>query len=232
MFVPGVDLIDVLARVRADELIAAEADQKIIGPDVVPDGRGDCFENPVPRRVALRVVSRLEAHRVDEGEDQLLAGPFAAVHLAADRGETSAPTHRAGEVVQAGVDEVAAGRLAGRPRPVSCPSPNRPDLPPRADAPGLTGAPSPDRREGVTMAAPPNPRQMRRRRARSPRCRAPRRQDRGAPRLRRGSVVHPARFRGRQRSPSRCRTFWGPRPLGASCHRRALHRIGRRSPAR
>ena len=70
-----------LARIRAvldqhDELVAAQARDRVALAQVMPQAPRDVLQQPVARLVAEAVVDVLEAVEVDEEQRELLAAPL------------------------------------------------------------------------------------------------------------------------------------------------------------
>ena len=59
----------------ADELVAAVADDHVVGAHIGPQGVGDLAQEAVSRDVAVEVVAHLEVVHVDKGEHEGVTGP-------------------------------------------------------------------------------------------------------------------------------------------------------------
>ncbi len=96
----------------AQELIAAEAYEQVIGAHVVSQGLDDVLKKLVAGVVAVLIVDGLETVNVHIRGDEVLSRSTGSVNLALQVLKSNATPARTGQLVGPGVLAVAPGRLA------------------------------------------------------------------------------------------------------------------------
>src|SRR5215211_2038591 len=99
-------------RQHAEELIAAETDEQVVGAHVMSQSVGDAGEQLIPRGVALLIVDRLESVDVHKGGNERATFPPRALHLVLEFFEPDPSSPRAGQFVGCRLLELAHGLLA------------------------------------------------------------------------------------------------------------------------
>ena len=102
-------VVGVGARERADELVAAVADDRVERAQLGADRGDDALQERVAGEVAVAVVERLEPVHVDEGQHEPAVGPAGAIDLVLQRDLAHLAAQRTGEVVVVGVAQLDRG---------------------------------------------------------------------------------------------------------------------------
>jgi hypothetical protein len=99
----------------ADELVAADPDQRVVRAEICPNGAGDRPQKPVPGGVSVLIVSRLEAVDVDEGEHKGNPGSARPFDLMVEDDLAHPASVGAGQLV-----DVRGLQLERRVAPIAC----------------------------------------------------------------------------------------------------------------
>jgi hypothetical protein len=96
----------------AQELVAAETHEQIVGAHIASESFDDVLKELVAGVVAVLVVDGLETVNIHIGGDEALSRPVGSVNLALQVLESNAAAARAGQLISPGMLAVAPRRLA------------------------------------------------------------------------------------------------------------------------
>jgi hypothetical protein len=97
---------------HAQELVAAEAYEQIVGAHVLSERFDDVLEKLVAGMVAVLIVDGLQTVNVHVGGDEVLARPVGSVNLALQILESNAAPASTGQLISPSMLAVAPGRFA------------------------------------------------------------------------------------------------------------------------